>query len=56
MNRSAFLAAALIGVLGAALAPQFPPTASLSPILVFLVCSLGALGGLWTVSFALSLE
>lgn len=56
MNRSALLAAGLIGIVGAILAPRFSPTAGFSPVLVFLICSLGALAGLWIVSYALSLD
>lgn len=56
MDRSAFLVAVVLGVLGAALAPAFPPTAVFPRLLVFLVCALGGLLGLWVVSYALSLE
>ena len=56
MDRSALLVAAILGVLGAALAPLFPPTAALPCPLVFLVCGLGGLLGLWIVSYALSFE
>lgn len=56
MDRSALLVAVVLGVLGAALAPAFPPTAALPRSLVFLVCALGGLLGLWVVSYALSLE
>ncbi|MEM4780977.1 MAG: hypothetical protein QXG03_05395 [Halalkalicoccus sp.] len=56
MDRFALLAALVLGALGAVLAPLFGPTAQLSPILVFLVCVLGALAGLGIVSYALSLE
>jgi disulfide bond formation protein DsbB len=56
MNRSALLAAGLIGVIGTFFAPRFAPTAGFSLVLVFFVCSLGALAGLWIVSYALSLD
>lgn len=56
VDRSALLVAVLLGVLGAALAPLFPPTADLPRTLVFLVSALGALAGLWVVSRALALE
>lgn len=56
MDRSTLVAAILLGLLGAALAPAFPPTAALSRPLAFLVCALGGLLGLWIVSYALSLE
>lgn len=56
MDRSALLVAVVLGVLGAALAPLFAPTADLPRPLVFFVCTLGGLFGLWVVSYALSLE
>ncbi|MFC6905544.1 hypothetical protein [Halalkalicoccus tibetensis] len=56
MNRSALLAALVIGIVGATLAPRFGPTAAFPPVLVFLVCSLGALAGLRIVSYALALD
>lgn len=56
MNRSALLAAGLIGAVGAVVAPRFDPTAQFSPLLVFLICAFGALCGLWIVSYALSLD
>lgn len=56
MNRSALLAALVIGIVGAFLAPLFGPTAAFSPVVAFLVCAVGALVGLWTVSYALALD
>ncbi|WP_336342944.1 hypothetical protein [Halalkalicoccus ordinarius] len=56
MDRAVLLIAVVLGVLGAALAPIFPPTAALPRLLVFLVCALGGFLGLWVVSYALSLE
>ncbi|MDL5362748.1 hypothetical protein [Halalkalicoccus sp. NIPERK01] len=56
MNRFALLAAAVVGLLGTAVAPRFAPTAGLPAALVFLVCALGTLAGLWTVSYALSID
>lgn len=56
MDRSTLLAAILLGLLGAALAPLFTPTAALPRPLVFLVCAFGGLFGLWIVSYALSLD
>jgi hypothetical protein len=56
MDRSALLIAVVLGVLGVALAPLFAPTAALPRSLVFIVCALGGLLGLWVVSYALSLE
>lgn len=56
VNRSALLAAFLVGIVGTFVAPRFPPTAAFSPVLVFLVCSLGALIGLGVVSYALKLD
>lgn len=56
MDRSILLIATLLGLLGAALAPLFAPTAAFPRSLVFLVCALGGLFGLWTVSYALSLD
>ena len=56
MDRSTLVTATLLGLLGAALAPLFAPTAALPRPLVFLVCGLGGLLGLWIVSYALSLD
>lgn len=56
MNRSALLAALVVGIVGTALAPRFGPTAAFPPLLAFLVCSAGALAGLWIVSYALALD
>ncbi|MCL7417930.1 MAG: hypothetical protein M8354_08845 [Halalkalicoccus sp.] len=56
MNRSALLAALFVGILGAILAPRFGPTAAFSPLVAFSVCALGALAGLWVVSYALALD
>lgn len=56
MNRSALLTALVVGLLGAVLAPLFGPTADFSPLVAFLVCTIGAIGGLWTVSYALELD
>lgn len=56
MDRSTLVAAILLGLLGAAIAPLFAPTAAFPRSLVFLACVLGGLSGLWTVSYALSLD
>lgn len=56
MDRSILLVATTLGLLGAALAPLFAPTSTLPRPLVFLVCALGGLFGLWTVSYALSFD
>ncbi len=56
MNRSALLTALLVGTIGMILAPRFGPTAAFPPLVVLLVCSLGALTGLWGVSYALERE
>ena len=56
MDRSTLLAAAVLGLAGAALAPLFAPTATFPRPLVFLVCGLGGLLGLRIVSYALSLD
>lgn len=56
MNRSALLAVVVVGLLGTAVAPRFAPTAGSPAALVFLVCALGALAGLWIVSYALSID
>lgn len=56
MERSPLLAALVLGLVGVFVAPRFEPTTEFSPVLVFVVCALGALGGLWIVSYALELE
>lgn len=56
MNRSALLAALLVGIAGTVVASRFAPTAQFSPALVFSVCALGALVGLGVVSYALKLD
>ncbi len=56
MNRSALLAALLVGLLGTFVAPRFAPTAQFSPVLVFSVCAIGALIGLGVVSYALKFD
>ncbi|ADJ13695.1 hypothetical protein [Halalkalicoccus jeotgali] len=56
MNRSAFSAALVIGLVGALAASRFGPTAAFSPLVAVFVCSVGALAGLWIVSYALALD
>lgn len=56
MDRSVLLTTLAVGLAGALLAPLFGPTAAYSPVVAFLVCTLGALAGLWIVSYALALD
>lgn len=58
-SESSLLVAATFGVVGTvlvSLSSPPSPAATLSRPLVFLVCSLGALFGLWVVSHAVSLD